>query len=140
MMSFESSLTAFKSQFFDRDAVLDAVRAAERRKLQRAASYVRTAAKRSFRRSGRPVPGSSPVSRTGKLRGSILYFYDQRRSEAYVGPFRFQRTPSPPAPKLLEKGGVSHRGVRYDKFPYMMPALRRSLPYIRRLFAQGGGT
>lgn len=55
--------------------------------LYKASAYLRTSARRSIRKSGRPAqPGRPPHTYRGQLKRSILFAVDKKRLSALIGP------------------------------------------------------
>lgn len=138
------TLNQFKGAFFDKALVEGKIDRQTFVVMSRFGAYVRRDARRSFRRSSAkgPQPGSPPVNQTGKLKGSILFAWDESARSVIVGPFLFPRQRQDvPAPAALEYGGSVNRrrkgksqSATYREFPYMRPALARNLPVLPRLW------
>lgn len=84
------------------------------------------------RRRASSKPGDPPLNQTGRLRDNIFFFADPKtRKSVVVGPVKLNKSTN--APAVLEHGGVStittrrggRRLARYEKRPYMAPALER---------------
>jgi hypothetical protein len=55
--------------------------------LYKASAYLRTSARRSIRKSGRPAqPGRPPHTRLGQLKRSIVFAVDKKKLSALIGP------------------------------------------------------
>lgn len=116
-----------KKQFFDRQAVIDAVGRAQARLFARAGAFVRTAARTSMRRRKAPAPPGKPPSVHSKdsfatLR-NILFAWDPRSESLVVGPvtlnqssFRGSTVVKGAVPAIQEFGGVigEHQWQRRD--------------------------
>lgn len=116
-------MTNFKNGFFDRDAVLKSVAAAERKAQSKAGAYVRQSAKSSLRYRQKPsAPGSPPsVHRGSKIKGrmasllkELIYFArDESTRSVVIGPevikqrfaFGHRQPSSGTVPGTLEEGG-----------------------------------
>ena len=128
------TLRAAKSGFFDRQRVLTATTAAERRILSRFGAFVRQRARTSIRPRARPSPpGQPPSSHVGLLRRHLYFSWDATQRSVVVGPVRLNQR-NGEAPRLLEYGGtaVRHHGnraviARYLPRPYMAPAFQAEL-------------
>jgi len=108
------SKSAIKRMFFDRQAVIDAVGAAEAKVFAKGGAFVRRRARSSLRRSSRTSrPGEPPKGKTGKLRDYVFFSFDPARRTVLVGPARIVtrnngRDGRPVAgtePEVLETGG-----------------------------------
>ena len=89
----------------------------------------RTGKPRPKRRLASSRPGEKPRDQTGVLKGSIEFAYDPATRATHIGPIVLSRTAGA-ATKALE-----HGGTKVEKRPFMMPALRDTLPKIAPLFA-----
>ena len=127
-----------KTLFFDTPRVRRAVGAATRAALSKAGAFIRTTARHSIRkRKGVSEPGSPPHSHEGSLRRLIFFAYEPTSETVVIGPVRFRAGEAPP---LLEFGGAvtrkDRRGrarrLRYEKRPFMGPALQKELPQLPR--------
>ncbi len=128
MISYKLNLAEVKKTFFDRKAVLDPVKKANLRSLSKAGAFVRRTAKGGIRKQKKiSKVGNPPSSHTGKLKDFIFFGLDEARQSVFVGPIRLNGTDGE-APRLLEKSGVSHKGWRYRKRPFMLPALEKESP------------
>ena len=141
--------------FFDAPAIMSAVDRAAQRILSRFGSFVRRTARQSIRRprkkrvgelsrsekikfretGKRPLasskPGQPPRSPTGKLKNTILYWYDAVEQSVTIGPARLRAADNMGA---LEKGGrvagTRGRGMTIRARPFMGPALAKELPKL----------
>ena len=98
-----------KSQFFDKDIVVNVINKNERRYLVRAGSYIRKAARNSIKNPPKAKkksdkitgsenaqkyranqqnssPGNPPFNQTGKLKGGIFFSYDAANRSVIIGP------------------------------------------------------
>ena len=145
------------SGFFDRDAVLKAVKAADRKILNDTGRKIRSTAQKSIKYAdGVSSPGSPPhghktrkITRTSKstgktrtrsvsfLREFLYYKYDFATRSVVVGPEKLNSTVDSSALRSLEEGGVSRvsskggkgtKSVTIRSRPYMKPALNANLP------------
>ena len=90
--------------------------------LGHAGGAIRLAARRSIRRSPKAsVPGTPPHTRKGRLRGAILYAVERQQERVVIGP---RYTVAGPSGMAHEFGG-RFRGGRYDRRPFMGPALEK---------------
>lgn len=144
--------------FFDKAAVISAVDKATRRVLSRFGAFVRSTARRSirkprrkrineltprelghYRKTGvRPFasadPGKPPRNQTGKLKGSIFFWYDRYEQSVTIGPASFGGWDRMGA---LEHGGMTMaraRVFRVRAHPFMRPALAKELPKLDDLW------
>lgn len=104
-----AALRAFKSGFFDRKKVMDALDEAQRVAFLRGAAWVAKVAQRSMRyRKKASAPGSPPSARSGtdgSLLRKMLYFaWDETAREAIAGPVKLGSRSD--TPKLHERGGT----------------------------------
>lgn len=149
--------------FFDTARVKNAMDATTRKRLSKAGSFVRQAARSRIRRRKQiAAPGQSPSSHEGGLKKGILFAYDARNQSVVVGPVR-HNAEGGRIPALLEFGGTITREFRadlddkgpsrwraktrrsnvkrkqirftYDAFPYMGPALEQEAPKFPELWA-----
>lgn len=103
------------NMFFDRPAVISAVKKATRKTLSKAGAFVRTRARTSIRPAPKkkkytPVPGKPPRSHLGTLKRLIFFAWDPTTESVVVGPALFAgKTSDPTAPEVLELGGRVHR-------------------------------
>lgn len=131
----------FKLMFFDSEGVKRKVKDGTKSALSKYGSFVRTDARRSIRKGPRKkaykaVPGSPPRSWQGNLRDLIFFGYDTSTESVVVGPALFKQA-SPTAPHLLEFGGTGvYQGhaAYYHKFPFMNPAMARTLSKMPSMF------
>jgi len=96
----------FKSIFFDRAAVLNAVDKGTKNVLSKFGAFVRTTARHSIkkRKSASPA-GSPPSSHTGLLKKFIFFGYDRDEQSVVIGPAKLNSGTN--APHTLEHGGTS---------------------------------
>ena len=117
---------------FDAGKVLAKAKNAAVKSLAHAAAGIRLIARRSIRRSPNPsAPGTPPHTRKGRLKGAILYSVDQASESAVIGPSHQGVGTSGSA---HEFGGM-YKGERYDKRPFMGPALQKELPKLPKHWA-----
>lgn len=137
------------AQFFDRPAVIRAMRPARLRYFSRAGGAVRLTARRSMRRKKDPnqasPPGRPPYAHQGGLREGIWYGYDEHRDSVVIGPTLFKssrvRKGSMTTPALHEHGGRrfnprSGQDHVYPARPYMQPALDVVQPRLPQMYVQ----
>jgi hypothetical protein len=117
---------------FDAKKVLRAARRANIRSIGHAGAYVRKIARHSIRKSSNPsAPGKPPHTRRGQLRRSILYAVDKDRQGVVIGPRESLVGTSATAHEF----GGQYRGQRYDRRPFMGPALEKASPKLPRMWA-----
>ena len=89
------------------------------------------------------TPGNPPLSPTGILPRSILFYVDPRKKSVVIGPVKLSRKTTG-APKNLEYGGTTvvnyKTGARgyISPRPYMRPAFGKALAKFPALAAQRG--
>jgi len=114
------SMHAMAKSFFDREAVIKAVNAAELKALRYQGGYVRKAAQESIRngkgkgksrRSSKP--GETPRSQTGRLRRFIMFAHDRSTNSVVVGPATLGGKGK--VPQVLEYGGISRIALTRPK-------------------------
>ena len=100
--------------------------------LGHAGGAVRLAARRSIRKGEKAsTPGTPPHTRKGRLRGAILYSVERQQERVVIGP---RYTVAGPSGMAHEFGG-RFRGARYDKRPFMGPALEKVRDRLPRMWA-----
>lgn len=100
--------------------------------LGHAGGAIRLAARRSIRKSPKAsVAGTPPHTRKGRLRGAILYAVERERDRVVIGP---RYTVAGPSGMAHEFGG-RFRGERYDRRPFMGPALDKVKDRLPRMWA-----
>lgn len=98
-----------KRNFFDRQAVKNAMAAKERRALSRAGAFVRRRARSSIkRRKGISEPGNPPHAHIKGTDGikKILFYHDHVKRTVIIGPVKFNSHGNVTVPGLLEYGGT----------------------------------
>lgn len=157
------TVNAVKGNFFDRQAVINAVGKAERRVLSKAGANVRKKAMRSIRygdrpsRPGRPPAGHRTVLKTLRFKGKasskgpqavsplrefLFFSYDRATRTVVVGPALLSGKAGGQALHALEHGGpsavVDARGRRHPitvrARPFMAPALAAEARNFPELF------
>jgi hypothetical protein len=135
------TLTEAKGNFFDRQAVIDAVGRERAGIMARAGALVRTIARRSMRhRRASSRPPAPPSSHAGQLRDLLFFGYDAATENTLVGPVRID---AGIVPHLLEFGGEERvtdrrsdtRTARYAGNPFMAPALLAAAPSFPSMWA-----
>jgi hypothetical protein len=129
----------FKSLFFDRPKVTNAVDKTSRRVLSRFGAFVRRGAKSSIRkRKSVSQPGNPPSSHTGRLKRLIFFVFDPRRKSVVIGPVGFRKSE---APELLEYGGTTtierqdkRERANYQARPFMGPAFQKEQPKLPQMW------
>lgn len=125
--------------FIGLDEIAKRVDSAPRTALVDAARVVEREAKNNFEGSHRPgephVGGNKPDVVSGMLRRSIRVETAHREGR---GVWFLRVGPTAPYGRRIERGfvGVDSLGRRYNQrpFPYLHPALRKSVPAIRRIY------
>jgi hypothetical protein len=129
-----------KRMFFDRDPVLKAIDAANRRVLSKIGAFVRTRAQTSMkRRRASAKPNQPPSAHGNPLLKKLLYFaFDAATKSVVVGPVRSRKGV---VPHLMEYGGqgeVIVRGVkttrRFAPHAFMGPALAKEREGFAKLW------
>ena len=123
-ISFRQVKATFAAQKVSAKAHKGTVRA-----LKRAGGLVRTTARRSMRKGGKPSqPGQPPKVRRGQLKKFLFFVVDERNESTVVGPVRLSDGTG--APRILEYGGIDYReqkgrtvAAQYEPRPFMGPAL-----------------
>lgn len=132
-----------KDMFFDRQRVLDVVRADNRKKLSKAGAYIRTRARSKL---GRPVsrkvrpasPGSPPRVRSRNARANlkfILFGLNSDWESVVIGPVgladkKLRGSSAQTVPELMEYGGTARADGerhRYAKHPFMGPTVEEEV-------------
>jgi hypothetical protein len=102
------------------------------RNLAHAGAAIRLVARRSIRKSPNPArPGRPPHTRRGLLRKSVLYAVDKPRSRVLIGPSARIAGPS----AMPHEFGGRFRSERYDRRPFMGPALEKTKERLPRMWA-----
>jgi hypothetical protein len=102
------------------------------RSLGHAAASIRLTAKRSIRRSKtESSPGTPPHTRKGQLKKSIVYAVEKQKETAVIGPDIAIVGQS----AMAHEFGGRYRGDRYDRRPFMGPALRKMKDRLPRKWA-----
>ncbi|MGE0606562.1 MAG: hypothetical protein AB7O62_05485 [Pirellulales bacterium] len=140
-------LNRIKTQFFDRQAVMNATTRAERKVLSRFGAFVRTTARSSIRKRKKPAaPSQPPSSHTGLLKRNIFFAYESDRANVVIGPIRLNAK-NTNAPETLEHGGAAtvvrkgrrgkrtKRRVHIDARPFMGPAAEKERSKLPTLWA-----
>lgn len=135
MIEFKAKIDEVKSNFFDREKVLQAADRAEVRMLLRFGAYVYTRARSKIRDVGKKgessKPGKPPRNRLGLLKNFIFFACEERAKSVVIGPTELGGH-SGRAPEVLEYGGdeTLHSAAKqgsdvqahYAPRPYMHPA------------------
>jgi hypothetical protein len=138
----------FKSMFFDRKAVIDAVDKATRKVLSKFGAFVRTSARSSIRTAkGRSKPGRPPHSHSGLLKRFLFFGWDPSSRSVVIGPEKLNGKNYGDAPDVLEHGGdtvikgyplsraqikkyPNGKKIIIKKRPYMDPALEKNIDLL----------
>lgn len=151
-----------KGMFFDSEAVMKAVSAADRKVLSKFGAFVRTTARRSIRpavvknkkavraakKAGTKTPkieyqasqpGEAPRSRQGDLKRFILFGYEPEARNVVIGPTLVGDRASE-TPHRLEYGGEfrskkTGKTIKVAKRPFMKPAFDKELARMPAMFA-----
>lgn len=101
------------SAFFDKDPIVDAMEATERKNLSRIGAFIRRTAKGLIRtdksKSKKPSrPGRPIKSRTGLYKDNIFFSYDKKEHSVVVGPrvLNGKKVSGKTVPELHEYGGT----------------------------------
>jgi len=117
---------------FDDDAVKSAVQKCGVKALRSAGAYTRKAARNAVAKSKHSsTPGTSPNTRRGLLKRSILFGVEKHRMAVVIGPAESLIGISMTA---HEFGGM-YRRRKYPKRPLMGPALEKVAPQLPKLWA-----
>ena len=112
--------------------VLARAKRANIRTLGHAGGTIRKVARHSIRRSPNPsAPGTPPQTRKGQLRRSILYAVEKDKQSVVIGPSITMVGTSATAHEF----GGRFRRERYDKRPFMGPALEQTRAKLPRHWA-----
>lgn len=137
------SVKVMKSNFFDRQRVIESIDEASRKSLSKAGAYIRQRARSSMRRRKRSSnPGQAPTVREGSLKRLLFFAWDQGSRSEVVGPAGFKNSM---VPEVLEYGGVTtivrRKNGRLERVqvkiaprPYMAPALEREKANVPSMF------
>ncbi len=108
------TLKEAKGNFFDSQAVIDAVGVAGARVGMRQGGLVKTIMQRSMRRRKKASPpGQPPSAHAGQLRDLIAFAFDPATKSMVCGPTPFGKGH---APEIQDKGGtVPVKGIRTKK-------------------------
>lgn len=116
--------------------------------LSKFGAYVRKEARDLIRRQKKPSkPGNPPSSPTGRLKKSILFFYDKKAKSVVIGPIKFSgvqlRQTNKPVPAVLEYGGkitlktikppqIGDFGpIRISRRPISGSKVRKTVTYVK---------
>ena len=117
---------------FDTRKLLQQTRKANISNLGHAGAAIRLVAKRSIRkRKGAAPAGSPPHTHTKRLPRAILYAVEKQRSRVVLGPAKHLVGT---AGKAHEHGG-QYKGQRYDRRPFMGPAIEKLKDRLPKLWA-----
>ena len=112
--------------------VLRKLRRANIESLGHAGASLRLIARRSIRRSSKPAaPGRPPHTRRGRLRRAILYAVEAQDQRVVIGPAHAMVGPS----AMAHEFGGRFRKSRYDRRPFMGPALAKIKDRLPRMWA-----
>ena len=118
---------------FDDDAVKSAVQKCGVKALRSAGAYTRKAARNAVAKSKHSsTPGTSPNTRRGLLKRSILFGVEKHRMAVVIGPAESLIGISMTA---HEFGGM-YRRRKYPRRPLMGPTLEKVAPQLPKLWAE----
>lgn len=119
-----------RMEFNDR-TIINAAERGSREALSRSGAYVRkTAQNKVLRSETSSFPGTSPHSRKGLLKRSILFGLDRTNQSVLIGPtYNSMGT----AMTAHEYGG-RFRGRRYPRRPLMGPSLQQAVPHLSKFW------
>lgn len=151
-IGFRSTIEGAKGLFFDRESVLQATTAAERKVLSRFGYFTMRDARQSIRKPPKKRRGKGsdagkpPYNQTGLLKRFIYFAYAPEKHSVVIGPVQLDgRIRMLQIPRVLEEGGMTRltfkvrepgqrrtktvygKSVRIDARPYMRPAYDRQL-------------
>ena len=145
-----------KSQFFDKDIVVNVITKNERRYLVRAGSYIRKSARSSIKNPPKKgernsSPGNPPFNQTGKLKGGIFFSYDPANRSVVIGPEKLANGDLTLL-SALEFGGRTRWKWKDPKTgtketgthtiaarPFMRPAMERSKGMLQQIWKESIG-
>ncbi len=130
---------------WDSKLIIDAMGRVQAEALQKTASFIATTAKRSMKKSTKKArhskPGTPPKSKTGGLKNSIRFAYDETTRTVVIGPIKLNGRSE--GAKALESGGSAtvktwskkrksfqSKVGQYDPRPFMRPALLKEIQKI----------
>lgn len=100
--------------------------------LGHAGAAIRLVARRSIRRRKKKSPtGRPPHTRRGQLKRALKYHVERKKPSVVIGP---EHAVVGESGKAHEHGGL-YKGDRYDRRPFMGPALAEVQPRLPRLWA-----
>lgn len=116
----------------DVQKVLAQTRQAQITNLGHVGAAIRLAARRSIRRNKRQsAAGTPPHTRRGQLKRAIVYAVEPSAERVTVGPTH----------QVVGRAGSAHehggryKRERYQKRPFMGPALEKTIPRLPRMWA-----
>ncbi len=122
-----------KGQFFNPQAVLDAVNRSTLRAFAKFGAFVRQRAKSSNSlryRKGVSLPGQPPASHTGLIRDFLFFVVERFPANVIIGPAKINGARSPNELEVLEHGGATTI-MRHGKPQTIMLAAR---PFMQPAF------
>lgn len=112
---------------FDAKKVRKAAKAGSIKSLGHAGAAIRLVARRSIKKSKKPsLADTPPHTRKGRLRNAIKYSVDAGKQSVVIGP---DQAVAGTSGKAHEFGG-QYKRERYDKRPFMGPALKEAAPRL----------
>ena len=100
--------------------------------LGHAGAAIRLTARRSIRkRQTASAPGSPPHTRKGQLRRAVMYAVEKQQERVVIGPEFARVGPS----AMAHEFGGRFRGDRFDRRPFMGPALMKIKDRLPRKWA-----
>ena len=126
-------MIGLKARTEDRSkAVLAKAKEASIKNLGHAGAAIRLTARRSIRRGKKPSsPGTPPHTRRGLLKRALRYAVERDRERVVVGPAHGVVGPS----AIAHEFGGRFRGDKYDRRPFMGPALMKIKDLLPRRWA-----
>ncbi|MGH7143116.1 MAG: hypothetical protein ACREJ2_03160 [Planctomycetota bacterium] len=113
-------------------AVRDKAEYATFKNLGQAGAVIRKLARNSIRIAKNPsTPGTPPHSRTGNLKRAILFAIDRNKQSVVIGPDADVVGTSGAAHEF----GGAYKRERYDKRPFMGPALEKVKDQLPKFWA-----
>ncbi|MGE4157613.1 MAG: hypothetical protein AB7F75_00785 [Planctomycetota bacterium] len=114
------------------DRVKKKAKDASFKSLGHAGAAIRLTARRSIRKGAKESsPGTPPHTRKGQLKRAIVYAVEKREERAVIGPEHAVVGLS----AMAHEFGGRFRGDRYDKRPFMGPALMKVKDRLPRKWA-----
>lgn len=117
---------------FTPSRIMRPAKSASLKNLGKAGGYLRLVARHSIKRSKKPsLPGTPPHTRRGQLRRAIMYAVERERMDVVIGP----EYGSVGTSGMAHEFGGRYRSERFDKRPFMGPALTKTKDKLPQLWA-----